>query len=68
MKRKRKKDSKNRLEIARKIISDVKREMQKPRLTESVRRDERYQAKNLLLVLQECELGPPAGATGKALQ
>jgi hypothetical protein len=30
----------NRLEIARKIISNVKREMQKPRLTESVRRDE----------------------------
>jgi len=28
---------KNRLDIARKIISDVNREMQKPRLTESVR-------------------------------
>ena len=28
---------KNRLEIARKIISDVNREMQKSRLTESVR-------------------------------
>jgi hypothetical protein len=39
-----KKNSKNRLEIARKIISDVNREMQKPRLTESVRNDERYQA------------------------
>jgi hypothetical protein len=34
-----KKSSKNRLEIARKIISDVNREMQKPRLTESVRND-----------------------------
>jgi hypothetical protein len=38
------KKKKNRLEIARKIISDVTREMQKPRLTESVRNDERYQA------------------------
>jgi hypothetical protein len=28
---------KNRIEIAKKIISYVKREMQKPRLTESVR-------------------------------
>jgi hypothetical protein len=36
---KKKKKSKNRLEIARKIISDVNREMQKPRLTESVRND-----------------------------
>jgi hypothetical protein len=34
----------NRLEIAKKIISNVKREMQKPRLTESVRNDERGQA------------------------
>ena len=39
-----KKNRKNRLEIARKIISDIKREMQKPRLTESVRNDVRYQA------------------------
>jgi hypothetical protein len=39
-----KKNRKNRLEIALQIISDVKREMQKPRLTESVRNDERYQA------------------------
>ena len=31
----------NRLEIARKIIANVKREMQKPRLTESVRNDGR---------------------------
>jgi hypothetical protein len=34
---------KNRIEIAKKIISYVKREMQKPRLTESVR-NERDQA------------------------
>jgi hypothetical protein len=49
---KKKKNSKNRLEIARKIISDVNKEMQKPRLTESVRNDGRYQtapvAKELL--------------------
>jgi hypothetical protein len=38
-----KKSSKNRLEIARKIISDVNREMQKPRLTESVRNDRIHQ-------------------------
>ncbi len=31
----------NRLEIAKKIISNVKREMQKPRLTASVRNDEK---------------------------
>jgi hypothetical protein len=35
---------KNRIEIARKIISSVKREMQKPRLTESVRNGGREQA------------------------
>jgi hypothetical protein len=35
---------KNRMEIARKIISSVKKEMQKPRLTESVRNDGRNQA------------------------
>jgi hypothetical protein len=35
---------KNRVEIAKKIISSVKREMQKPRLTESVRSDKRDQA------------------------
>ena len=35
---------KNRIEIARKIISSVKREMQKPRLAESVRIDRRDQA------------------------
>jgi hypothetical protein len=34
---------KSRIEIARNIISNVKREMQKPRLTESVR-NERDQA------------------------
>ena len=42
------KKKKNRLEIARKIISDVNREMQKPRLTESVRNDGRYQAAPLV--------------------
>jgi hypothetical protein len=42
--KKKKKNSKNRLEIARKIISDVNREMQKPRLTASVRNDGRYKA------------------------
>jgi hypothetical protein len=46
--KKKKKNSKNRLEIARKIISDVRREMQKPRLTESVRNDGRYQAAPLV--------------------
>jgi hypothetical protein len=35
---------KNRLEIAKKIISSVKREMQKPRLTASVRNNGRDQA------------------------
>ena len=35
---------KNRIEIAKKIISNVKREMQKPRLAESVRSDKRDQA------------------------
>ena len=35
------KKKKNRLEIASEIISDVKREMEKPRLTESVRSAER---------------------------
>jgi hypothetical protein len=44
------KKKKNRLEIARKIISDVTREMQKPRLTESVRNDRRYQ---VALVVKE---------------
>jgi hypothetical protein len=34
----------NRIEIARKIISSVKREMEKPRLTESVRNGGRDQA------------------------
>ena len=34
----------SRLELARKIISNVKKEMQKPRLTESVRNDLRGQA------------------------
>jgi hypothetical protein len=38
---------KNRIEIAKKIISSVKREMQKPRLTESVR-NERDQAAPVL--------------------
>jgi hypothetical protein len=33
-----------RIELARKIISSVKREMEKPRLTESVRRSEEKQA------------------------
>jgi hypothetical protein len=33
----------NRIEIEKKIISSVKREMQKPRLTESVRNDGRDQ-------------------------
>jgi hypothetical protein len=32
------KNKQQRVELARKIISSVKREMQKPRLTESVRR------------------------------
>jgi hypothetical protein len=41
---KKKKKKKNRLEIAREIISRVNREMRKPRLTESVRNDGRYQA------------------------
>jgi len=36
-------NKKHRIEIAKKIISSVKREMQKPRLTESVR-NERDQA------------------------
>jgi hypothetical protein len=44
------KKKKNRLEIARTIISDVTREMQKPRLTESVRNDRRYQ---VALVVKE---------------
>ena len=35
---------KNRIELAKKIISSVKREMQKPRLAESVRSDKRDQA------------------------
>ena len=35
---------KNRMELAKKIISSVKREMQKPRLAESVRSDKRDQA------------------------
>ena len=35
---------KNRIEIAKKIISSVKKEMQKPRLTESVRNDARDHA------------------------
>src|SRR6476620_10847284 len=35
---------KTRIEIEKKIISSVKREMQKPRLTESVRNDGRDQA------------------------
>jgi hypothetical protein len=34
---------KNRIETAKKIISSVKREMQQPRLTESVRNDGRDQ-------------------------
>jgi hypothetical protein len=34
----------SRRELARKIISNVKKEMQKPRLTESVRNDLRGQA------------------------
>jgi hypothetical protein len=32
-------NKKNRIELAKKIISSVKREMQKPRLTESVRNE-----------------------------
>ena len=35
---------KNRIELAKKTISSVKREMQKPRLAESVRSDKRDQA------------------------
>jgi hypothetical protein len=35
---------KNRMKLAKKIISSVKREMQKPRLAESVRSDKRDQA------------------------
>jgi hypothetical protein len=35
---------KTRIEIAKKIISSVKEEMKKPRLTESVRNDGRDQA------------------------
>jgi len=46
---KKKKNSKIRLEIARKIISDVNREMQKPRLTASVRNDGRYKAAPLTM-------------------
>jgi hypothetical protein len=38
---------KSRIEIARNIISNVKREMQKPRLTESVRNDLRNHAEPL---------------------
>ncbi len=38
------KKKRDRIELARKIISSVKREMQKPRLTESVRRSEEQQA------------------------
>jgi hypothetical protein len=34
------KKKQDRIELARKIISSVKREMQQPRLTESVRRGE----------------------------
>ena len=37
-------NKKNRIELAKKIISSVKREMQKPRLAESVRSDKRDQA------------------------
>lgn len=36
---------KNRIEIEKKIISSVKREMQKPRLAESVRSDKRDQSR-----------------------
>jgi hypothetical protein len=48
----------NRLEIARKIISNVKREMQKPRLTESVRIEGRGQSAR---VVEEAEkvFAPP---------
>jgi hypothetical protein len=38
------KKKQDRIEHARKIISSVKREMQRPRLTESVRRSEEKQA------------------------
>jgi hypothetical protein len=38
------KKKQDRTELARKIISSVKREMQRPRLTESVRRSEEKQA------------------------
>jgi hypothetical protein len=38
------KKKEDRIELARKIISSVKREMQRPRLTESVRRSEEKQA------------------------
>jgi hypothetical protein len=38
------KKKQDRIELARKIISSVKREMQRPRLTESVRRSEEKQA------------------------
>jgi hypothetical protein len=44
---------KNRIEIAKKIISSVKREMQKPRLTESVRNDGRDQAAAVVVVVAD---------------
>jgi hypothetical protein len=39
---------KNQIEMAKKIISNVKSEMQKPRLAESVRSDKRDQAAPVL--------------------
>jgi hypothetical protein len=40
------KKKQDRIELAKKIISSVKREMQRPRLTESVRRSEEERAAN----------------------
>jgi hypothetical protein len=41
---------KTRIEIEKKIISSVKREMERPRLTESVRNDGRDQAAVVVVV------------------
>ena len=45
------KKKKTRMEIAKKIISSVKREMERPRLTESVRNDGRDQAAAVVVVV-----------------
>ncbi len=42
------KNKKDRIEIARKIIASVKKEMQMPRLTESVRTDGERQAASIV--------------------